>query len=448
MIHPAAIVAVDDKPGELKTIIDALRQLDVACLPVLADGANVDLRAPLKGVRLVFFDINYLSGVVSETAMFEAAATVLMKVVAPDNGPFVLITWSSKSETHDRLMAHLARDVPEAPAPAVTGFLRKERFTAEGVGREGGQALRDEIKSVIASQPQVQALMGWELSAREAAGDVVCSLLELFTREQRFGAGYGDQFQQILSHIGASAVGAENVDMDRRGAMDEALVPILFDRLTHQLPDEDEEAVWTAALGAGAGNARAHGPRLNALSHIARNVGGTAPGDRGVVFAVPEGAGQRMAERVGVDLAAIAADFLNSLPEGRNKPGPPDMADVTARCRWVFIGTRAVCDQAQAKGAMRPVVLALEVPGSLKENGRGLRYNTHGAIELTPRFTLADAADESDRRLVVDWHWTTSFSKAELNTATVLYRIREPLISQLTTQMGVYATRPGIITYD
>ncbi len=454
MIHPPSVIAVDDDPQELATIVQALRQLDVACLPVLVEGTKVDIRAPLSGVRLVFFDINYLKAVTNDVAMFEAAATILCKVLAPDNGPYVLITWSSKADKHDGLMAHFATHVAEIPAPAVTGFLQKEKFTPDGAAKDGGASLREQIMSVIADQPQIRALMQWETSARRAAGDVICSLLELFSREDRFAARYGPVLHGVLAHMARAAVGSENVAADRRGAINEALVPILFDRLMHQLPEEGEVQLWTDAITLAPGVPSpdpAHGSHLNALSHIAR--AGSGPmeaGDRGVVFMLPEGAGQKMAARTQLALQDIAADFLSSQSKGQNKSSPPDMAEVAKDCRWVFVGMRAICDQAQAKGTMRPVVLALEVPGTMKDRGLGLRFNNHGAISTTPCFMVPPpgGGPSANRRLIVDWHWTTSLSEAEMAGATVLYRVREPLMSQLASQMSGYSARPGIITFD
>ena len=162
MIHPPAIVAVDDNPEELAAIVAALRKLDASCLPVLVTGVQPDVAAPLRGVRLVLFDVNYLPGVNSGTAMFETAATVLERVIAKDNGPYVLLTWTSKSNEHEALMAHFAC-IDDLPTPAVTGFLAKERFMISGAesgdAREGGRSLSEEIGALLASHPQVDALM-------------------------------------------------------------------------------------------------------------------------------------------------------------------------------------------------------------------------------------------------------------------------------------------------
>lgn len=454
MIHHPSVIAVDDDLRELTTIVQALRQLDVPCLPVLVEGTKVDVRAPLSGVRLVFFDINYLKAVTNDVAMYEAAATILCKVLAPDNGPYVLITWSSKADKHDGLMAHFAAHVAEIPPPAVTGFLQKENFTPDGAAKDGGASLREQIMSVIADQPQIRALMQWEMSAHRAAGDVISSLLDLFSRADRFAARYGPSLDAMLTHIARSAVGSGNVAMDRRAAVNEALVPILFDRLMHQLPADGEIQLWTDAITLAPDIPTAepaHGSHLNALSHIAR--AGSGPmeaGDRGVVFMLPDGAAEKMAARTQRTLQDIAADFLSSQSKGQNKPSLPDMAEVARECRWVFVGMRAICDQAQSKGVMRPVVLALEVPGTLKDKGLGLRFNNHGAISTTPCFAIPPlgGGEPTNRRLIIDWHWTTSLSDAEMVGATVLYRVREPLMSQIASQMSGYSARPGIITFD
>lgn len=454
MIQPSSVIAVDDDPQELDTIVQALRQLDIACLPVLVQGTKVNIRAPLSGVQLVFFDINYLKAVTNDVAMFEAAATILCKVLASDNGPYVLITWSSKADKHEGLMAHFANHVAEIPPPAVTGFLQKEHFTPEGAAKDGGASLREQIMSVLADQPQIRALMQWETSARRAAGDVICSLLDLFSREDRFAARYGPALHGVLTHIARSAVGRENVAADRRGALNEALVPILFDRLMHQLPVDGEAELWADAITLAPDGPLpdpAHGPHLNALSHIARaGSGPMVAGDRGVVFTMPESAGEIMAARTGRTLQEIAADFLSSQAKGQNKSSPPEMAEVAENCRWVWVGMRAICDQAQAKGIMRPVVLALEVPGTMKDKGLGLRFNNHGAISFTPCFMVPPPGGgaTANRRLIVDWHWTTSLADPEMAGATILYRIREPLMSQLASQMSGYTARPGIITFD
>lgn len=455
MIHPSPIIAVDDDQGELDAIVAALRERDIACLPVKVTAAKPNVRQRLKGVRLVFFDINYLPGTPNDAILFETAAAVLADVLAPDNGPYVLITWSSKSDKHAKLMKYFAESVPEIPTPAASGFLQKELFLAPRPEGEDRLDLSQQIGSVLEAHPQVEALMQWEGAARRAAGEVICSLLDLTPRGARFQGTASDQLHGILSKISLDAVGEAGAKADRRGAIHEALVPILFDRLVHHDPVGDEVAMWTRAIDFATAPAvsQADGRLLNGLSHIARQGSGPMdPGDRGVVFTVRPSAAGLLADRTGLPLAKIAADFVQMQGLPGNQPRPPvDLAVLDQHARWVFVGVRAICDQAHDKGVLRPVVLGLEIPADWKVGkGAPLQRVMHGALSETPAFALPSAAGAAlpAKRLLIDWHWALSLSAAEMAQAEVLYRIREPLMSQVSTQMGGYISRPGIINFD
>ena len=41
MIHPPTVVVVDNNPVDLEAIVSALRLLDVACLPIHAEGTSL-----------------------------------------------------------------------------------------------------------------------------------------------------------------------------------------------------------------------------------------------------------------------------------------------------------------------------------------------------------------------------------------------------------------------
>lgn len=455
MIHPSPIIAVDDNQGELDAIVAELRRQDLACLPVKVTSVKPDIRKPLKGVRLVFFDINYLPGTASDAVLFNTAAAVLEQVLAPDNGPYVLITWSSKSDKHEQLMQHFADQVPEIPAPAASGFLRKELFTTPRPKGSAPLNLAQEIRMVLEAHPQVEALMQWEGAARRAAGEVICSLLDLTPRSARFQGTASNQLHGILSKVAVEAVGEAGAKADRRGAVHEALVPILFDRLVHHDAIGGEAEMWARAIDFKTAPvvSQADGRLLNGLSHIARKESGPMdPGDRGVVFTVPPSAAGLLADRTGLSLAKIAADFVQMQGLPGNQPRPPvDLAVLDQHARWVFVGVRAICDQAHDKGVLRPVVLGLEIPADWKVGKGGpLQRVMHGALSETPAFALPAAAGAAlpARRLLIDWHWAVSLSAAEMARADVLYRIREPLMSQVSTQMGGYISRPGIINFD
>jgi hypothetical protein len=251
------------------------------------------------------------------------------------------------------------------------------------------------------------------------------------------------------------AVGSDNVATDRRAAINEAFAPVLFDRMIHGSAVAGEAELWAKALTLGSGLTSpdaSHMHRLNALSHIA--LPGSGPmqaGDRGVVFAPSPSAGQYMANKAGKTVAQVAAEFVQISKRGVLKPAEPTLEDLEPTCRWVMIGLKAACDQANNRGILRPAVLGLEVPASvLAKKGDGLRFRDHGAMFQTPIFELETnvAVLRGGRAIIVDWHWVTSLGPVELEGATVLYRLREAAMTAMGTGVSNYSSRPGIINFN
>jgi hypothetical protein len=251
------------------------------------------------------------------------------------------------------------------------------------------------------------------------------------------------------------AVGSNSVATDRRAAINEAFAPVLFDRMIHGSAVAGEGELWANAITLGRGLTSpdaSHMHRLNALGHIA--LPGSGPmeaGDRGVVFALSPSAGQYMADKAGKAVVQVAAEFVGVKKKGVEKHFEPTAQDLEATCRWVMIGLRAVCDQAQNHGILRPVVLGLEVPASaLERKGVGLRFRNHGAMFQTPVFELGIIAGcpSGGRAIIVNWHWVTSLGPVEFDGATVLYRVREAAMNAMGSGVSNYSSRPGIINFN
>ena len=352
-------------------------------------------------------------------------------------------------------MAFFAEDVPEIPAPAMTACLSKEHFvvvgTEAGAGAGGGSALQQAVDQVLKQRPQVNALLEWEMSARRAAGAVVCSILGLFTRKQRFANAYGTQMESLLAHMASCAVGSDNVSIDRRAAINEAFAPVLFDRMIHSAARVGEAELWEQAITLASkltvpDDSQKH--RLNALSHIAfSHSGPMEAGDRGVVFNLTPSVAQYMSAKSGKSELELAAEFV--VRTTTTKPVPLTMEDLTPACRWVMIGLRAVCDQAQNHGVLKPAVLGLEVPASAVGKGVGLKVRQHGAMFQTPVFEPeADRGFEAGGRvIIVNWHWVISLGPGELSDAVILYRLREAAMNELSSSVSGYSSRPGIINF-
>jgi hypothetical protein len=286
-------------------------------------------------------------------------------------------------------------------------------------------------------------LLRWDLACRKASSDVVGSLLELLERKKRFSGDAAADLRGLLAQLAVAAAGKSNVDNDRCAAINEALAPILYDRLMHQSTSADERGVWNKAFSAADAKKLTlkSAASLNTLSHVA--AGKMVSGDRGVVFTLRKDAGQFFADRAGVDLKSLELQFVQT----KDGPAKPNLLEDMAKCRWVLVGVRAVCDQAQARGDLRPVALGLEVPGDLKAKEGDFRVRSHGACMTTPAFEDPANPASGPRQILLNWHWIATFGPKELKGAKPLYRLREALINQITAAQSGYSARPGIVSF-
>ena len=94
----ARVVIVDDDSNEVKDLLSVLAKDGVASL--YYDGLAANFPAnPLRGIRLMFLDLR-LSGLESQedSNVASTAQNVFAHLVAPDNGPLVLVLWTKHSE--------------------------------------------------------------------------------------------------------------------------------------------------------------------------------------------------------------------------------------------------------------------------------------------------------------------------------------------------------------
>lgn len=325
MIPRASIVVVDDDQDDLDAIVASLRGLDAACLPVHVVEAEPKLAAPLKNVQIVFFDILYLPGVMGGPAAYDTAAQVLGKVITKDNGPYVLITWSTINTNHDEFMERLNSTHPGIPPPAASAALKKEDFTgARSTSPNKLVRLRTEIEKVVSRCPQVSALFIWQQAALEAAGSVAGTVLDMVERKDRFMGTPGPSLERILNAVVREAVGPENVAKDRLRALNEGLGPILLDRLTHASVS-DKKTITT--LKNAIPNPEVKPSLQSAVKFFLNNLhsislkllDGTEPGERGAVCTLPDAfSGKNFVKLAGMNQSAALKRFLE--PKGKIIP--------------------------------------------------------------------------------------------------------------------------------
>lgn len=447
MIPTASIVVVDDNLDDLEAIVSSLQGLGAACLPIHVENAEPKLAMPLKNVQIIFFDIVYLQTVTTPPQVYDVAANVLGKVIRDDNGPYVLITWSTRHTDHGEFMERLCNTYPNIPPPAASAALKKEDFTGAGKTSPSRPAqLRTQIKKILTDCPQVNTLFIWQQAALEAAGSVAGTVLDMVKREDRFMGNPGPSLECILNAVVREAVGPGNVAKDRLRALNEGLGPILLDRLTHASVS-DQKTKTTLRNAIPKPEVPPHlpsgvKPLLNNMHSCSfKLLNGTEPGERGAVCTLPDAfSGKNFVKLAGMNQSAALIRFL--VPKEKNNP--PKWEKLKKVSEWMLVGLTAPCDEAQKNAThLRRVALALEVPNPLPDCLK-LPQMSSPAIACTPIYLF----DGQERQLFFNWLFVTAVPNAMWEGSNVKFRIRDPLISDLGIKFTSHAARLGHTSFD
>jgi hypothetical protein len=450
MIPGSSVVILDDDPTHLKKLTECLNLMGYAALPVLFTKGAPQIEEPLSSAQILFLDIHLVPAAPLGPAVFDTVALALEHVIGPDNGPYVLVTWSSNTAQHEELMRHLSTNMnPEVPAPAASAMLDKNVYLAEGSDLPKG------VEEAVSKVPQVTALLEWSNAGRIAAGEVINSLLQLLPRDDRFLGNGGAALDRHLTAIAREGAGG-NASADITAAMNEGFGPILVDRLLHSTAKQQErmEKVWGAAIGNVEEDPRLEPPEKAALNTMAsislHDIENVLAGSRGAVCELPDwladDAGFR--SRFAYCKDEIVEHFVCILPEkkrARGKLSKAEKAELRSElCKnlvFRLVGLSAACDHAWGKVPIKKLLLGVEISQSFLEN---FCEASHGAIYTTPLFRIP-GRDEPGK-LILNWRYYVA-APSGFEECKVHYRLREPLLSHLLTQYHVYGFRPGIPDY-
>jgi hypothetical protein len=108
--------------------------------------------------------------------------------------------------------------------------------------------LQTAVTKAVSANPQLAALLGWEVDVLAAAAETLASLVGLVPVEQRTSADFSGALDAVLSRLARESVGLPNVDADHRAAITGALAPILVDRIMNRDVPQATKDLWKIAV--------------------------------------------------------------------------------------------------------------------------------------------------------------------------------------------------------
>lgn len=433
------ILVVDDKEDAGLKIVRALWEGGFAPRFIRYDGRILKKitreKSAMRGIRVVFMDINLISGAMGADAQnFSAIQHVLETVLSEDNGPYLLVTWSSHDDYADRLFQHLDNRLALNRRPIATKRLSKTDFEGKNATR-----LPAEVKRILSEVGFAGCLIGWESLIRDAGIATVNRINKLaFSLPDE---GYRDRNQKLGAIIRsfAEAEAADHINLDSAfPALASVLAHVLHDdafSMTKPLATHHGPSIMEMARTTDSGT-RAKIHQALHVEYGGLNNRGPAPGD---VFVYPV---KNKTKRGGLPILDFS-DFIpeqffelskwSKLDEEAKKP-------IIAATRIILVEITPPCDHANLKKLVwHRYVLGIE------SNQLAASYLKKKAdyLHQLPSFS-SPSGDELT--IILNSRATASVPPAEANAlGKRLYRLRAQMLSEIIRWVSGQQARLGYI---
>jgi CheY-like chemotaxis protein len=433
------ILVVDDKREAGLQIVDALweggfsvqfEQYDPKRLMRLKKQA-----ARMRGVRIVFMDINLIGGAMgSDGQNFGAIQVCLQTLLAKDNGPYLLITWSSHDDYADRLFAFLNERLPIEYRPISTKRLSKTDFSGKNKTK-----LPVAVKQILSNLGIAGCLIDWESLVREASSATLNTVSKLASdlpdhvnhsnREQKLGA--------VIRAFSEAEAADHLTNESAFPALSTVLIQVLNDEVTSILP-KSLATHGVAIMAMGKIQSPEWGSRVHRALHI--EYGGIkrmhAPGD---VFAFPAYAKIKRGGLPKLKLDVFLAEQFFDLKKWQNM-AQTDKDPIINDSRLILAEITPPCDHATLKKLLwHRYVLGVELgPAAIKS-----LIKADYLLRL-PKFV---SMENKAFTLVLNSRATVTIPPDSANELGArLYRLRSQLFADVIRWVSAQQARLGYVT--
>lgn len=429
MLTSPRIIVVDDELDHLQGLARCLNRHGVACLGIHFTGDPSSIKA-CSDVRIIFADLHLAGPASNPDAYFATIGGLLEETIRP-SGPYFIVLWTVYPDQASALLKFLEDRLQRVTKPFDILPLEKSRYLDEKGQVRDEEALMAEIQAITERLPQIGALFNWECRVLEATGKTLASVLELASTEEVDKRA--SKVGRILANLASGAVGQSHVKEDRFRAVNDALLPVLADRIASLRKADRDRDVWEKAFDPAVASQNLSirvAARLNQLAHIDVTEPGRVKGsDPGAIVPLPESFRKDFRDMFGIDEKEAAQTQF------RCKAFDPQ----DGRFRWVLVQSQAACDHAQTQPGSLPYYLGLDFPHACVQKNR----TSPEPLWESPVFQF----DGEIRVLHVSARFPMAISHVEAQGAMPLYRLREQILNHLIYRLHGHGARPGMISF-
>ncbi|MFK5893194.1 MAG: hypothetical protein QM504_08245 [Pseudomonadota bacterium] len=458
-VHHNKLLVVDDNEEHGNLITKALWE---AHIPVhffkfseekLISLADNEIKH--KGIRAILMDINLLGDGAANKNDYSAALKTIKTLVDEDNGPWVLITWSTYNDRTDELFEFLVERLPDKLKPVTKQALPKENYI------NGGRAaipLHKHVSSLLSNLPAFDMLRQWETSVGGCMSEVVSTVSQAAVVSDI--SDYNGKLAFLLETLAKGEAGdkAEVVQFTP------ALHTILSDMLKDRLDVSGDFSKWLNSKGSKIKDGKIHKlwiRRINTMLNLSwkDKFSICYPGS---IFKYP---GNRVDIHMPLYTPTVKNKLILDQFFNEDKVNDSNAEKTTAKRKiekenflksteLLMMDITPPCDHSNKKAVLRKFVTVLKVPVeySNKKNKLG-KYLADGPyLKLSPEFIDAYfdiLSEESDINegffFIVNARLIFSIKEDEIVGVKRYYkgRIKEKFLNDLSGWIGRHMSRAG-----
>lgn len=231
------IIIVDNEQDDLDKIAREFNLKGIGCRTILYDGINFPEK-PYTDVRLAFFDVN-LAQVSSDQEKYAVLEDAMKAYISEENGPFVLIFWTSNSRWKDGFIDYVNRDVDneirDRIKPYYISIIDKTSISENNT-------LESLLEKQFGNQV-VESCLNFDELLRVASDKAINKLLSIIPNGEAWGETdvFEGNLKKIFAKIAISSWGENNAKDNPDRAINDALIPIV----SQSIPREN---IWSKFL--------------------------------------------------------------------------------------------------------------------------------------------------------------------------------------------------------
>ncbi|WLG97090.1 hypothetical protein [Pseudomonas sp. FP198] len=413
----------------------------------------------LNSIRVIFQDLALISAGEPGKNDYEAATTTIESIVSENNGPWLLVTWSTwagaesgfETKKADELFNHLRENLKPTQAPyAYVSLDTKPQFTSHGTHSEVERydliepakinELTDHILAKSNSFPATKSLLSWEVEVFRAISETISEITSFIKPGTFFDADLGSiLYEMALAEIGKN-VAPENM----KKGIKEVLSSILRDKISATMEGLEKFNTIDIDRHVRLENWKAKTNRIIHLEELSID----SPLPPGSVINISQHfhllpSGNITEEEFGKFLRCNFLQF--SRTENLQK------AIVTEACTLVALDITPPCDHAQNKSPWNKYLVGIKIPKNYSDFcnaiSGGERQNKligEYLIKLPEMISNGGEHYHFIFNSKLTFALNSSFANEKL-APLILGRLREQMLADINSWLIRQTTRPGIV---